>query len=63
MSFGRLLHEPREERERPAPVESRVLTPLVMECRCGARLRIAKWWTAFKCGKCGRVADEHGVIV
>jgi len=41
----------------------RVLRPLVMECGdCGTKLRIATWWTAFRCGVCGRMTDENGEL-
>lgn len=43
-------------------LERRVLIPLVMACHCGATLRIATWWTAFRCGVCGRITDEHGEL-
>jgi hypothetical protein len=33
----------------------RALVPAVIECTCGARLRIALEWTVFQCGKCGVV--------
>jgi hypothetical protein len=43
--------------------ERRALRPLEMECGdCGTRLRIATWWTAFRCGVCGRLTDEHGEL-
>ena len=43
--------------------DKRALVPLVMECGdCGTQLRIAVWWTSFRCGACGRTTDENGEI-
>ena len=45
------------ENESHSTKERRVLKPYVVECLCGARLRLAMEWTAFKCGKCGEVTE------
>lgn len=38
-----------------APEPPRAVIPLVMECRCGAILRLASAWSKVACGKCGAV--------
>lgn len=39
--------------DEPEPLQP--LRPWVMTCRCGATLKIAFAWTAFRCATCGRV--------